>query len=499
MNTFKKTLALLSALTIGAVALTACGDKEGDSGSSKEASGTTASGTSGASTEAPLADTTPKEEDVKAKKGGEKFTVVSWDANDLPYMVAAWKDGWDMIEDQFKGDKKINPTDYLKEKYTNVDVVSLDVGSAKAVEGYEARFAAGDDTDVFVCENAFVLKYMDDTRALPMSDVGLSTANFPNRYEYTDQLGLSAEGVLKGLTWQAAPGGFAYRADLAETYLAVKTPEEMQAKVKDWDTFKATAKEVYDKSGANKTSLVASLGNLWEAYSVTRSKSWTENGKLQISDNLETFIDYAKEMRSNGYVSDTKQWDGAWTAIGQTDNTMGYFVSTWGMGAFLVDASGGPKTAKQPQEGKTFRKWKLCQGPNNFFWGGSWLAVNKDTDNGVEAQQFLYAICGDEDVMLKYANAKGEFMNNSVVMDKAELPEENIARQNLGGQDYFKVLNAAAKDISLVAVSPDDQTIKDKFIDAIDKYVAGSLTSKEAVIESFKTEVKTAVPTIDTN
>jgi hypothetical protein len=410
-------------------------------------------------------------------------------------MVAAWKGGWEMVDDQFKGEKKIDPAKYVKENYANVDVVSLGAGSADAVKGYEARFSAGDDTDVFVCENAFVLQYMDSDKALPMSEIGLTTANFPNRYEYTDQLGLSADGVLKGLTWQACPGGFAYRSDLAKDYLGVETPEAMQAKVKDWDTFKATAKEIYDASGEKKTSLVASLGNLWEAYSVSRDKSWTAGGKLQIGSNLESFIDYAKDMRAAGYVSDTKQWDPAWLAIGQTDNSMGYFVSTWGMGAFLVDAAGGAKTAKKAA-GKTFGKWSLCQGPNNFFWGGSWLAVSNKTDNGVEAQQFLYAICGDEEIMLKYANSKGEFMNNSKVMAEAALPEENIARQNLGGQDYFKVLNNAAVDISLVAVSPNDQTIKDKFIDSITKYVSGDLKDKAAVIADFKNEVKTAVPDI---
>jgi ABC-type glycerol-3-phosphate transport system substrate-binding protein len=498
MNTFKKTLALLSALTIGTVGLTACGD-DADSGSSKKDSSSNASSATDTSSEAPAdTDTTPKEEDVTAGKGGAKLTVVGWDTADGPYMIAAWQGGWDMIENKFTGDGSIDPIDYIK-KYSNVEFVSVNSGSGEAAAKYDARFAAGDDTDVFFCENAFVLKYMDSEQALPLADIGLSTANFPNRYEYTDQLGLSADGVLKGLTWQAAPGGLVYRKDLAETYLNVTSPEQMQEKVKDWDTFKATAAEVYTASGDNKTALVSSLGNLWEAYSVTREKSWTADGKLQISDNLESFIDYAKEMRSNGYISDAEQWTDPWIAIGQTDKVMSYFVSTWGFGGFMLDAAGGAKTAEKPEGGKNFGKWQLTKGPNNFFWGGTWLAVNKDTDNGVEAQKFLYAICGDEETMLRYANTKGEFMNNNKVMAEAVLPDSNVARQNLGGQDYFKVLNDAAKDISLVSVSPDDGTIKDQFIDAVNKYVGGSLASKDATIAAFREAVKGKVPTLDTS
>ena len=75
-------------------------------------------------------------------------------------------------------------------------------------------------------------------------------------------MGTDQNGVLKGASWQAAAGGYCYRTDLAEQYLGVTTPEEMQAKVADWDTFWATAKEVYDASG-NKTAMADTLGGVW--------------------------------------------------------------------------------------------------------------------------------------------------------------------------------------------------------------------------------------------
>ena len=41
---------------------------------------------------------------------------------------------------------------------------------------------------------------------------------------------------------------------------------------------------------------------------------------------------FAKEMTDNGYVTKVNQWSDSWYALGQTDQTMGYFVSTGSKG-----------------------------------------------------------------------------------------------------------------------------------------------------------------------
>ena len=99
-------------------------------------------------------------------------------------------------------------------------------------------FNDGGDLDVYFCEADWALKYInDDNRTLALSKLGLGDKDFANIYSYTDEIGKDSNGVRKGVSWQAAAGGFAYRADLAEEYLGVKSPEEMQAKIDDWDLF----------------------------------------------------------------------------------------------------------------------------------------------------------------------------------------------------------------------------------------------------------------------
>lgn len=81
-----------------------------------------------------------------------------------------------------------------------------------------------------------------------------------------------------------------YRASYAEKYLGVKTPEEFQEKVKDWDTFMETAAELNEASeGAVK--MFCATGDIWNAYQYNRSQGWVVDGKLVIDDVLYDYLD----------------------------------------------------------------------------------------------------------------------------------------------------------------------------------------------------------------
>ncbi|MDR0984372.1 MAG: dockerin type I domain-containing protein, partial [Ruminococcus sp.] len=384
----------------------------------------------------------PNPDDVTAPSDGDKFTVVAWDSNDLPYLLSAWKGDLEFLESNTDTDpdNDIAWLDSDTYKNSNINFVQVDAAtSSQAPALYEAMFLAGEDVDVFNCENATALKYMDSDRTLPLSEIGLSLENFPDRYGYTDALGTSDTGELKGLTWQACPGGFAYRADLAEKYLGVTSPDQMQSKIRNWVNFERTAKTLYEES-AGETAIVAALDNVWTAYSQNKSLPWfDETGNLQIDPNIRSFVDYGKNMRDSGYIGDKEMWTLTWFPEGQTDKTLGYFVSSWGLSdSILMQAAGGVG-------GPTYGKWALCRGPQEYFWGGTWLAVNSDTDNGLDAQSFLYSVCGDSEIMRQYALHKGEFVNNTKVMNQivesGELTEKNADGTyrnknvgNLGGQ-----------------------------------------------------------------
>ena len=497
MNTLKKTLALVATLAMAATAFASCGSESSSStasssSSSAEESKAEDSAAEDSSAEDSAADSsaadTPIEStgeiDASVGQGGDKFTVAAWNADDVPYLIAQWKgiDYSSVADDLANG------------KVEGIDFINFGVGGGDASEKYDNLFSAGSDLDVYFCEADWALKYInDDSKTLALDKLGLGDSDFANIYSYTDEIGKTTSGVRKGVSWQAAAGGFYYRSDLAADYLGAKTPEEMQAQISDWDKFVTAAQTVADKSGG-KTALADTLGGMWQAYACGRTTPWVVDNKLQIDDFCEDFANTAKELWDCGGITKNSQWSDEWTAAGTNDSCMGYFVSTWGFGGFALDAAGG-------EGGATYGKWAVCQGPQPFYWGGTWMVVNPATDNGEEARDFIISATSDESQMAAYATSKPEYVNNSKVMDDL-ISSDTVFNQkitdNMGGQNFYAALADNAKTINFNGLITEyDATIKQQFIDAVKtQYLEGG-ASWEDTVDEFKNLIADKLPSLD--
>ena len=107
---------------------------------------------------------------------------------------------------------------------------------------------AEDAPDIFTLEAAFVKKYVNSDWTADLKDVGFVDDDFATCIPAMLQIGQNPAGVQKGLAWQSTPGALMYRADLAEKYLGITTPEDFQEKVADWDAFLETAEELKEAS-----------------------------------------------------------------------------------------------------------------------------------------------------------------------------------------------------------------------------------------------------------
>lgn len=493
MNTLKRTLALVATLAMAATAFASCGDDKdsssSSSSSSSEASKVEESSEDTSEDSSDAQDTTKAEESTgeiadSVGKGGDTFTIAAWNADDVPFLIAQWKGlDYDSIQD-----------DLANDAVDGIKFINFGVGGGEASEKYDNLFKSGDDLDVYFCEADWALKYInDDEKTLPLADLGLGDSDFANIYAYTDEIGKSSDGVRKGVSWQAAAGGFQYRSDLAQEYLGVTSPEEMQAAIGDWDKFVEAAQTVSEKS-SGKTALADTLGGMWQAYACGRTTPWVVDNALQIDDFCKEFADTAKALWDCGGVTKNGQWTDEWTAAGTNDTCMGYFVSTWGFGSFALDAAGG-------EGGATYGKWAVCQGPQPFFWGGTWIVVNPKTDNGEEARDFIISATSNEDQMSTYAVNKPEYVNNSKVMD--DLISSNTVfnekiTNNLGGQNFYAELADNAKTIDFNGlITPYDATIKTDFINVVkEQYLEGG-ASWDDTVEAFKDKIAEDVTAID--
>ena len=475
---------ILAALLASAAVLSFAGCSK-DNGSSGDSSAADSSAADSSAADSSAADSSAADDSSNAGDSAlsseETLTILAWTGNsDIKNMVKLFC--------QEKG-------------YSEDQIVIKGVGdNGEGARDQYAQYFSGDgDADLMCLEADWILQYInDDTLVAPLSDLGITEADYANAYDYTIQIGKDKNGVLKGASFQAAPGGFVYRTDLAEEYLGVKTPEEMQEKVKDWDTFMETAKTVYEASG-NKTSLTATEGGLWQVYAANRTQPWVVDGKL-VMDTAEDFFDVAKTMADNHYLAGVPQWDPAWYQAGQDGTTMGYFFSTWCMtnsdGSQLWQAEGVTKDDDGNLSGPTFGKYNICQGPTGYFWGGTWLAASTKCDTKDLATEFVKFFTTDADTMQKYAEFTGDFTNNKVAM-QAIIDAGTNKNDLLGGQDQFAVLADGANNIKMDGLITEyDSKIKSCLNTAVQDYIAGTYATKEEAVDAFKKSVVATFPDI---
>lgn len=494
MNKLKRTLALIATLAMATTAFVGCGDDESSKSSSEASTSSEDESSEEESSEEESSEEESSEEesseaetpagtkstevgeiDASVKTGGDTFTVAAWNADDVPAMLAQWEKATGVDD-------------------SHVNFITFGVGGGEASERYDQLFAEGSDLDVYFAEADWALKYInDDTKTLPLEKLGFTDDNFAEIYSYTDEIGKDSNGVRKGVSWQAAAGGFAYRADLAEEYLGVKSPAEMQSAIGTWDDFVTAAQTVSEKSG-NKTALADTLGGMWQAYACGRTQPWVVDNKLVIDDFCEDFANTAKALWDCGGITKNSQWTDEWTAAGTNDSCMGYFVSTWGFGGFFMDAAGG-------KDGTTYGKWNVCQGPQEYYWGGTWIVVNPATDNGEDAQSFIKTMTVDNDQIKEYALSKPEYCNNRTVMQ--EIVDENAVMNedisgNLGGQNYFAELHENAQKINFNGLITEyDATVKTAFVDAVkESYLEGG-ADWDATKEAFMDKVAEKLPNLN--
>lgn len=398
---------------------------------------------------------------------GDVLTILAWSGNsDIQNMKTL-----------FCEEKGIDPS----------KIVIADCGKSggDANTQYKQYLLGKDDADLLCLEADWILNYInDDTLTAPLEAIGITSSNLASPYPYTVAIGTNEKGVLKGASFQAAPGGFVYRADLAEQYLGVKTPGEMQEKVKDFAAFEATAKALKDAGGP---AITSTEEGLWQVYQANRKQAWVVNNEL-VMDNAEEFYDIAKRFADNGYMTKDAQWSETWYATVKNGDALGEFLSTWGM----TDSDAGQLKNFAGGEGAN-ANMAFCAGPQEYFWGGTWLGVSTKCNNSTLAKEFIEFFTCSNDTMRKYTDFTGDYCNNSTVM-KAIVDEGSHSNKYLvGGQSQFDYFLEKAGNIKMDGlITKYDADIKKFFNDSVQGLIKGTFATKEAAIEDFKNKVSAA-------
>ena len=345
----------------------------------------------------------------------------------------------------------------------------------------QEKAAADEKIDIFLVEADYALKYVDTDYSLAVTDLGITEKDLADQYQYTKDIVTDSKGVLKGVSWQGCPGVMIYNRDIAAEVFGTDDPAIIQAKLADWETFKATAAELKE-AGYYVTS---SANDTYRVYSNNVSSKWVVDGKITIDDNLMKWVEDSKEMVDAGQTNTYELWSDDWSkGFYPEGNVFCYFGPAW-----FVDFSMAAKT-----EGSIANsgRWAATEGPQGFFWGGTWVCAASGTDNSGLVKDIMLKMTADESIMTQIVKDDNDFVNNKPAME-AMAADTSYSSDVLGGQNPLAMYCAGAEKIDLSTLSPYDQGCNEEFQNAMKNYFEGNASLDEA-LNLFYTAVQEKYP-----
>ena len=463
----KKTLSTLLAVSMIAGMVTGCGSSADQTAASTDTATTTteaAATTETAATEATVAET-PADE-------GKVLNVYCWN-DEFQRRVKAHYPGYEEVDATHGkiGDVEVvwNITPNADNAYQN----NLD----EALVNQESA-SADDKVDLFLVEADYALKYVDSEYTMPVADLGITDSDTANQYQYTKDIVTDSNGVLKGLSWQGCPGVMFYSLDIAKEVFGTDDPAEVQKKVCDWDTYRETA----DELKAAGYQIASSANDSYRVYSNNVTSKWVVDGKINIDDNIMKWVEVSKDLVDAGEVGTHDMWSDDWSkGFYPEGKVFGYFGPAW-----LVNFS-----MAADQEGSVGNQggWAATEGPQGFFWGGTWICAATGTDNAATIKDIMLKLTCDEEIMKNIVVEDDDFVNNKPAMD-AMAQDSSYSSKVLGGQNPLAMYCAGVEKLDLSNLSAYDQGCNEEFQRAMKNYFEGNATLDEAKDLFYKAVVE---------
>lgn len=456
----KRTLALLLALTLCLGIFAACGSQA--QSTAPASSGTEPSG----------------QAETSASAGGSGGVINLWSFTDeVPTMLDKYKE--------------LHPEFPYEIKTT---IIATTEGAYQPALDQALASGGADAPDIYCAESAFVMKYTQGDAAqyaASYDDLGIDIANRLKEAaiaQYAVDIGTRPDGSLVGLPFQATGGAYIYRRSIANDVWGTDDPAVIKTKIgPGWDQFMKGAAELKAKGYG----IVSGDGDIWHPLENCSEKGWIVDDKLYIDPGREQFLDLSKQMKDNGYMNDTVDWQDPWFADMKDagpQKIFGFFGPAWLINYVMAGNSGGEK----PGEG-TFGDWAVCEPTNGFSWGGTWVLANKDSQVQDAVREIIEWITLDtSETGLQYLWANGTLYGSGGTKDTVAsgtvMSKSDGAIDFLGGQNMFDVFVPAGQSATGKNKTQYDETINLIWRDQVRAYAAGN-KSREQAIADFKQTV----------
>ena len=240
----------------------------------------------------------------------------------------------------------------------------------------------------------------------------------------------------------------------------------------------AMAEELKEK-GYQMTSTV---NDAYRVFSNNVTSPWVVDGKITVDDNIKNWVDMSKEMVDAGETATYELWSDDWSkGFFKDSNVFSYFGPAW-----FIDFS-----MSADQDGSVGKDggWAATEGPQGFYWGGTWITAAAGTDNPTLVADIMRTMTTNVDVMKEIVTADNDFVNNKPAMEEMA-KDESYGDAVLGGQNPLAMFCAGADKIDLSNMSIYDQGCNEEFQNAMKNYFEGNASYDEALDLFYKAVVE---------
>jgi len=326
--------------------------------------------------------------------------------------------------------------EHVWEKYPDwkarTEVVVLQKeGYAEAIEAVMADTENEKCPDIIVTDTKGMTHFRDAEYTMDFSELGFSDSNYSQMFEYTKNKAINAEGKTKGLTWEVKPGAFIYRKTFATELLGANTTKDMQAYVKDWNTFLDTARNI-DKKSDGALKMLASSHDIDKVFKGIEDSELSNNTIYN-----RTFT----ALETNKFTSGLEAESDKYYSAADKGNVFGFFCDSDNINEFDKIITGQSKG-----------DWDICAGPQEYVTGGSWIFVNSSCKDTEYACQLIKSLCTDTEILKTLFEKEHIFVNNISVLNAEKSARNGRIYFLEGSEDYIPAFIKSAESYSVETV-----------------------------------------------
>ncbi|MBP1560572.1 MAG: extracellular solute-binding protein [Oscillospiraceae bacterium] len=322
-------------------------------------------------------------------------------------------------------------------------------------------FAADEEPiDIFLAEPDYILPFINSDMTLPLQEAGITEADTADMFPYTLSLGTSSDGILKAASWQAEPGVFVYRRDIALEVFGNDDPDYIHGLISaDWEgTASALAEKGYY--------MVSSAGETYRLYGQNRTSPWVDGGgNICIDNSCRLWTEDMRRDIISGYSPNYPMWTDQWISEQNSEgNTFGFCLASWYSEQLIPMWS----------DSEAVGIFGVCQPPKPYYWGGAFLCISSRTDNLDLCGDVLKKLTCDSENMLRFTAEMGDCCNSRSALKM--FAESGLGYSEFYGQDTFSVYLSAAEAVAAGNVTPYDTALDDCYTDTMQDYFNDLLT-----------------------